>query len=142
MEIEDAHQECILVADGDVIARHAIADYLRHCGYVVIEATSSDEVVTVLQAPDLPVHFVLCDAQIGGRMTGFELGAWIRAERPAIKVALTGATDKTAKVAAQLCDAGPHLSRPYDPQMVVEHIKTLLENARTGSDRFSRASCP
>src|SRR4051794_39937856 len=31
-------QDTTLIVDGDVIARTVIADYLRHCGYRVIEA--------------------------------------------------------------------------------------------------------
>ena len=31
----------VLIVDGDIISRHAIADYLRHCGYSVVEAQSA-----------------------------------------------------------------------------------------------------
>ena len=40
--------DCVLVVDGDVLVRHAIADYLRLCGYVVIEASLSDEAEIVI----------------------------------------------------------------------------------------------
>jgi len=33
----------ILIVDGDIVTRHAIADYLRHCGYKVVEAANTDE---------------------------------------------------------------------------------------------------
>jgi hypothetical protein len=45
------------------------------------------------------------------------------------KFALAGSIERTAEVAAELCNEGPHLSRPYNPQMVVDHIKQLLAAA-------------
>lgn len=133
MEDESRETQCILVADSDVLERHAIADYLRNCGYIVIEATSSDEVVTVLEAEHVSVDVMLCDVQIKGQKTGFELRAWVREERPALKVTLAGSVEKTAEAAAELCDEGPQLSRPYDPQMVVNHIKALLGGGNKAS---------
>ena len=31
----------ILIVDGDVVSRHVISDYLRHCGYNVVEAAGT-----------------------------------------------------------------------------------------------------
>lgn len=126
MEDKDREAPCVLVADSDILERHAIADYLRHCGYGVIEAASSEEVTTILETDRFPVQVLLCDARINGAMTGLELRAWAARHRPALRVALAASLEKTAALAAELCDEGPQLSRPYDPQMVVDHIKRLL----------------
>ena len=40
--------ETVLVIDDEVIARMVISEYLRHCGYRVIEAANSDEALAVL----------------------------------------------------------------------------------------------
>ena len=104
----------VLVADGEVLVRHALADYLRRCGYEVIEAASSDEALTVLAVT------------IGGSLSGFALAAWARASRPGLQVLLAGNVEKAADAAAGLCDEGPALARPYDPQLVVDRIKRLL----------------
>ena len=40
--------ETVLVLDGDVLVRMPIAQYLRDCGYRVLEATSVDEAMTIL----------------------------------------------------------------------------------------------
>lgn len=126
MEDANSQTHCVLVADSDILERHAIADYLRNCGYVVIEATSSDEVMTVLNGAPFQVHAILCDAQLGGSTSAFDLRAWIRHHSPAIKVAMAATLEKTAAAAADLCDEGPHLARPYDPEMVVNYIKRML----------------
>lgn len=118
--------EVIIVADSEVIVRHAIADYLRHCGYSVFEAATSDEAVTIFEQPDLAIDAILCDAKIAGSMNGFELCRWIRENRPGTQPVLAAGVTAAAENAAELCENGPLLSRPYDPQGVVDYIKRLF----------------
>lgn len=118
--------ETILVVDSEVLVRHAIADYLRACGYSVIEAADSDEAVTVVREANLPISAVLCDAEIKGSLNAFALRRWVTEHRPALHVVLSGSIASAASAAADLCEQGPQLARPYDPQGVVDYIKRLL----------------
>ena len=124
--LSEEQRDAILLVDAEVLVRHALADYLRHCGYIVVEAASSDEAVTVLSEANLPVSAILCDAEIGGSLNGFELGQWVRQRRPELHVILSGSIASAANSAAALCERGPHLARPYDPQSVIEYIRRLL----------------
>jgi CheY-like chemotaxis protein len=49
-------QETILVVEDDVLIRMPIAQYLRDCGYRVIEAVSADEAMTVLMHKETQVE--------------------------------------------------------------------------------------
>ncbi len=122
--------DCILIIDGEVLVRHAISDYLRQCGYVVIEAASIDEAQTVLSGFELPIAAILCDANAPGAETAFEFRLRVRQTRPELEVILAGNIDAAARKAAELCEQGPHLSRPYDPQSVVTYIRKMLADAR------------
>lgn len=115
-----------MVVDGEILVRHAIADYLRHCGYAVVEAASSDEALSVVQGTDVPVAAVLCDVSISGSLNGFQLRQWMREHCSRVQVVLAGNLESAATAAADLCEQGPSLSRPYDPQGVVDYIKRLL----------------
>jgi CheY-like chemotaxis protein len=130
MEERLGRPDCIIVADGEVLVRSAISEYLRHCGYKVIEAASVDEVIDVVEAKTTPVDAILCDAGITGSMNAFDLRLRIRNEQPQIEVVLAGNVDAVAKAAGKMCDQGPHLQRPYDPEAVVNHIKMLMATAR------------
>jgi len=121
--------ECLIVADGEVIVRSALAEYLRHCGYKVFEAATSDEVVTILEGSTSKIDAILADADISGAMNAFQLRVWAR-EHHAIQMVLAGNIDTAARAAGELCDAGPHLKRPYDPEAVAQHIKRLLASAQ------------
>jgi DNA-binding NtrC family response regulator len=112
--------------DDEVLARHALADYLRDCGYTVVEAASSDEAVKALSEASLPVKAILCHAEIAGRFNGFELRQWVQQHRRELQVILSGNIISAASVAADLCEQGPQLARPYDPQTVVEYVKRLM----------------
>lgn len=119
----------ILVVDGDIVARHAISEYLRHCGYAVVEAANTDEAMTALKEPTLSLDIIVCDIAAIGAQSGFELASWVRAHKPGLEVRLAGTLESAAGTAADLCEAGPHLARPYEPEAVVDYVKRLRTEA-------------
>ncbi|WP_068083616.1 DNA-binding transcriptional response regulator [Novosphingobium rosa] len=130
MSDENTATHCLIVADGEVLVRNVLAAYLRECGYKVIDAANTDEVVTILQEGADVVQAVLADAGLDGSRNIFDLRLWLREHYPEVEVVLVGNVQAAAKAAGHLCDEGPHLKRPYDPQAVLEHIKRLLAKAR------------
>jgi CheY-like chemotaxis protein len=118
-------QDTVLVVDGDVITRTVISDYLRHCGYRVIEAHDGLEAQQALEQQGFDVNIVLSDVELPGPVNGFELARWVRLLNPSVKVVLSGAAERTANVVGDLCEEGPHLAKPYEPSLVVDHIKRL-----------------
>lgn len=130
-DVSPHDQQVVLVVEDEILIRMVISDYLRDCGYKVIEATSADEAMTILQHADIDVDVVFSDVEMPGSMDGFQLSKWLRANRPGIDVILTGSVPRAADAAAELCDQGP-LPKPYQPQTVVERIKQLkaLRSAR------------
>jgi CheY-like chemotaxis protein len=115
----------ILIVDGDIVSRHAIADYLRHCGYVVVEAANTDEALLAIQEPSLSVDVILCDVAAIGTQSAFGLATWVRQNRPELEVKMAGSLAGVVQTAAELCESGPNLSRPYEPGAVVDYIVRL-----------------
>lgn len=129
MDAAERRPQCILIVDGEVLVRHAISDYLRQCGYVVIEAASTDEADIVLSEASVGVDIVLCHAEAVGRVNPFDLRKAAATRTPPVEVLLAGNVEMTARKAAELCDRGPQLARPYDPQSVIAHVRRLLGGA-------------
>lgn len=122
----------ILVLDADIVVRHVLAEYLRTCGYQVAEAASVDEALDLLGDARPPYDVMLADFAAPGQLAGFALAAYVREHHPGVEVILAGTPLKAANEAAGLCDDGPHLTRPYEPQSVIERIKQLMATrART-----------
>ncbi len=115
----------VLIVDADIVSRHAIADYLRHCGYAVVEAANTDEALIALGESTLSIDVIICDIAAIGARSGFELASWVRDNRPELEVRLAGTLEKAVNTAAELCESGPHLARPYEPEAVVDYIKRL-----------------
>lgn len=123
--IPEPSPSSILIVDGDIISRHVIADYLRHCAYAVVEAANTDEAFVALHEPTLTIDVILCDVSALGSRNGFELASWVRSNRPELEVRLAAGAEVAAQTAAELCESGPHLARPYEPEAVVDYIKRL-----------------
>lgn len=126
MAEQDRKPRSLLVADSEVLVRHAIAAYLRACGYEVIEAATYEEALVVIGSDQVWPELVLSDVELKGEGNGFVLRAWLAQNHPAIKVVLAGNVEAAARAAAGICDKGPHLARPYDPQSVADHVRQLL----------------
>jgi CheY-like chemotaxis protein len=122
--------DTVLVVDDEALVRLAIAGYLRDCGYRVVEAASRAEAVSVLSSDAHGVRIVLAAVENGAE--GFGLARWVREHRPGLEVVLAGSPARAADAAAEICDKGPLLARPYDPQLVVDRIRRLLARRPQG----------
>lgn len=116
----------VLLVEEDVLIRMPLAAYLRDCGYKVVEAVSSTEALMVLQQPDVTVDALFADAQLTGGMDGFGLAQWMRLNRPQSQIVLAGTPARAVAEAGRLCEEGPMLAKPYEPQIVENRIRQLL----------------
>jgi hypothetical protein len=90
-----------------------------------VEAVSTDEALTALAEPSLDVDVILCAAEAIGTRSAFELATWVRQNCPELEVRIAGTLAGAAEEAANLCESGPHLARPYEPQSVIDYIRQL-----------------
>ncbi|WP_457092160.1 response regulator [Microvirga sp. P5_D2] len=124
--------QTILVVEDEVLIRLVIADYLRGCGYRIYEAVNAAEAIEILQSREVPIDIVFSDVEMPGTTDGFELARWIRAHKPGVQVLLTSSIERSADIAASLCEEGPLLRKPYPTQAVVDQIKQLIARAERG----------
>jgi DNA-binding NtrC family response regulator len=118
-------QETILLVEDEVLVRMPIAQYLRDCGYKVIETVNADEAMAVLLHKETVVDIVFSDIEMPGAVDGFGLAKWIREHRPGLDVLLAGTVPRAIQNAKELCEQGA-VPKPYDSKIVHDHIKRLL----------------
>src|SRR4051812_26656197 len=85
-----------LVLDGDALVRMPVVQFLRDCGYRVVEAASTDEAVAILKT-DALVDVVLSEIDIPGSMNGFRFAVWARSVRPELKILLAATPERTVR---------------------------------------------
>ena len=118
----------IFVVDPDILVRMVIADYLRECGYRVVEGVNADDVLAVLEA-GRKIDVILTEVQLAGSVDGFELARQICENHPNIDVILTSGVTRAADKAGNLCDDGP-VEKPYQSHEIVRRINILRERRR------------
>jgi len=125
--------DTVLVIDDEVLIRISIAQYLRDCGYRVLEAANADEAVTILQKPDIQVDVVLCDVEMPGSMNGFGFMKWranfVLADRDPCRHGRA-----RCQCSGRAMRGWPDAHEPYDPKIVLDYIKQLLAAVRVGRD--------
>ena len=119
-----ARKPVILIVEADIVVRHPLCEYLRECGFTVIEASSGEDAMRVLPKPDLRIDLVLTDLETTGG--GFALRQWIEGARLPVKVILAGSVNHAVRQAGELCNEGPALAKPYEHHLVLDRIKQSL----------------
>ena len=90
----------VLVVVDEVLVRMAVSDYLRECGYNVVETSDAHEAIEVMTS-EVAVDVAFSDIAMPGSLDGFGLAQWIRRERPDIKVVLSSGVARSAKAAGE-----------------------------------------
>ena len=72
----------VLVVEDEFLIRAMLSDYLQECGFKVLEGSTADEAVAIIENVDVPIDLVLTDIRMPGSMDGFGLARWVRANRP------------------------------------------------------------
>ena len=116
--------ETLMLVESDATVRQPLAEYLRGCGFKVLEAVHGAEAVEALKDQTLSVAIVLADVKVPA--SGFELSRWVRRYRPNVEVVLTGSLEMAVEKAGDLCEEGPALKKPFEHRFVLDHIKRLI----------------
>src|SRR5829696_3057207 len=106
----------ILVVEDEVLIRLDLAQELRSAGFIVLEASSAREAIIILKATD-GVALTISDVRMPGEIDGLGLAAWIRLERPSMKIIVLSGHLPMLRLAT-LADAA--LAKPVKPMRLVQ----------------------
>jgi DNA-binding NtrC family response regulator len=112
----------VLVVEDEEGVRFCATEFLRDCGYNVIEAATVAEAKEVLR--QVRVDLVFSDINLPNRETGFALEKWVRRQFPEIKVLLTSGAPQAAEDTKDLLE--PLIAKPYKLSMLEGRIERLL----------------
>ena len=110
----------VLLVEDEVLIRLMIAEELRGRGIHVLEASSADEALTVLESA-LPVHLLFTDIHLPGTMNGVALANLAHVRYPHLKLIITSSQEPAGGAVA---DA--FIPKPYDLPAVIRRVEALL----------------
>lgn len=116
----------ILLVQAAILVRQPLAEYLRECGYQVIEAANAAEARLLLGDGRTSIDLVFVDVGSADEGEGFALAGWIRANHSGVQIMLAGSVDQATREAGALCADGPELTKPYEHRLILERIRRSL----------------
>lgn len=118
-------QATILVVEDEVLTRVASADYLRSCGYRVLEASSGVEAQTLFTSGE-PIRVLFTDVQLPGGLDGFSLANWVAQKHPHVRIIMASASPEVGKKVEDREVGRPFLAKPYAFEVLLFHIRRLI----------------
>ena len=115
----------VLVVEDEIMVRLPIAEFLRDCGYNVVEAGDAGEAIAAMQG-DEPVSLVFSDIRMPGNMDGFGLAEWFRSHYPNVPVLLTSGYNGGRSLSAAAGPGVRFIEKPYSQNQVARRIAALL----------------
>jgi DNA-binding NtrC family response regulator len=125
VEHQDLHT--VLVVEDELMVRMPIAEYLRDCGYNVVEAGSASEAIAAVST-DGPVSLVFSDVRMPGKMDGVGLAEWFQSHHPTVPVLLTSGYSGARTVTPPSMPRNRFIEKPYSQTQVARRIAALLEH--------------
>lgn len=105
-----------------MLLRLVTAEDLRDAGYGVIEASSADEAMTILDS-GVPIDLVLTDIRMPGSMDGLALAAFVRQRWPELRI-MVASGERPGQAALAAADV--FLPKPYDSTALLSRLKALM----------------
>lgn len=124
-EVSIAQRTRVLVVEDEILIRIMLSDQLRDAGYQVIEASTADEALALLEIchPDL----IVSDVRMPGSIDGMGLLAVVRKTLPMLPVIITSAHLQSTVAMAE--GATHFIAKPYLMESVVQAVKAELAKA-------------
>jgi len=121
----------VLVVEDETMVRMPIAEYLRDCGYNVVEAGDASEAIAAMDSEG-PISVVFSDIRMPGNMDGFGLAQWFRSHYPSVPVLLTSGYNGGRSLSAAEIPGVRFIEKPYSQIQVERRIASLLGSGRSG----------
>jgi two-component system, cell cycle sensor histidine kinase and response regulator CckA len=122
--------ETILLAEDDWHVRELANAILTACGYTVLVADSSTEVIANCERYVGVIHLLLTDVVMPG-MGGREVATQVMARKPGIKVLYMSGHTTNAIVHHGVLDPGTFfLQKPFTPDSLANKVRQVLDNSQ------------
>lgn len=125
-DTSNAEKHVVLVIEDEPVLRIEIADMLEDDGFEVVESTSVEEAIHVLETrPDIRIVYIDLDMPKG--IDGVKFAAAIRNRWPPIEIVLTASRFDAARI--ELPVRSRFFAKPIDPASVMKTMRAFAMRA-------------
>jgi len=117
--------ETVLVVEDNAELCEIVLKRIEALGYVVLSAPDASAAIAMLESePDIALVF--SDIVLGSGPSGFDLGLWVRAHKPGVKVLLTTGYASDAAGGEKIEEEFEVLHKPYSRKELAVALHTAL----------------
>jgi len=118
--------DTVLVVEDDPQLREVTLQRVEGLGYVALEAEDAETAIRILQT-EPGIELIFSDVVLGRGMSGYELGHWVRANKPGQKMLLTTGYASDATGGESVANEFYVLRKPYSRLQLALALKTALD---------------
>ncbi len=123
--------ETLLLAEDEAMVRSIARDYLTHLGYRVLEAESGPAALVLWAAHETEIDLLITDIVMPGGMSGPELAARLKRDRPGLGVIFSSGYSSEAKLdGLELREGENFLRKPFLLRGLAETVRRALDQKR------------
>lgn len=133
LQQQNHHNSCgtVLIVEPQTTVLGVTRALLQQHGYVVVEAPSASEAMSICKAFKNPIHLLLTDVARPGTIT-LELAGRFTALRPEMKILFLSGYVTDSKTHADLINRGiAFLPRPFTPDTLIRKIADTVDVTNT-----------
>lgn len=118
----------VVLVEDELLIRMTAFDLLVDAGFEVAEAEHAAEALAILQGRSNDIHALFTDIHMPGAMDGLALAHHTQKNWPWVVILLTSGL--AIPLPTALPDGSRFLSKPYDPDHVVRHLREMVDAGR------------
>jgi two-component system, NarL family, invasion response regulator UvrY len=128
MEKKTAGQKTnIVLIDDHILLRKGLASLLKSLGYaILLEADNGRDFIEKIESVSTPPDLIMLDINMP-EMDGYETAAWIKANKPSLKIlALTMYDNEMAIIRMLQCGARGYIIKDIEPKELKNAISSIV----------------
>ena len=120
--------ETILLVEDEADVRTTVASFLRHYGYRVLDASNGPEALALWEKHRTEIDLLFTDMIMPEGLTGLDLAAQLRKEKPELKVVLSsGYSAELASSGSLAAHRVTYLPKPAEPGLLAAAVRNCLD---------------
>jgi PAS domain S-box-containing protein len=118
--------ETVLLVEDEAAVRDLIRRVLASRGYTVLEADGADSALTLMDGHGEPIHLVISDVVLPGRLGGRELAELLNGRHPEARFLFISGYTASGVLQDGLV-SGSFLQKPFSPEALARKVREVLD---------------